>query len=243
MSIASYVIDVSGFQPPDRVNWLDPRIGAGIVKATEAATWRSKSTALHMAAMRRAQDVRLNSTDPAVDVLQLGLYHFFHPDVSALAQFQNFCQVADLANYGIGDIIPAIDIESYLTRSATGSHDNPITPAWSEPAEDLCRLLTARYGDCMLYCTKLGWKAMGSPGWLLEHDLWVAQYAMNGHLPFQTCTASPGDKAPKLFQNYVGPMWGAITGKLTNTASPVGVDQNKLYGDFKLIDAVVDVAA
>jgi hypothetical protein len=238
---ADYGLDVSGYQPVDRVNWLDPRIGFGIVKASEANAWRSKSTALHVTAIRKAQDARLNNPDPAVNVLQMGLYHFFHPDVSAQSQFDNFCAVAALTDYGIGDVVPAVDLESYLTRAATGPHNNPVTPAWSAPAEQLCALLAARYGDCITYISYLGWVEMGRPDWVTQYDQWTAYYALNGHLPPQTCPHVPGNiSQPKIFQNYVGPMFGALTGKLQDSASTIGVDQNKKYGDLRLIDAVND---
>lgn len=235
---ADYGVDVSGYQPVNRVDWLDARLGFGFVKASEADAWRSKSTLQHVRVIRDAQQKRME--DPTKGVLQMGLYHFFHPDVSAQLQFVNFCAVASLTDYGIGDVVPAVDLESYLTRSAAGPHNHPVTPAWSAPAEQLCSMLAARYGGCITYISYLGWTEMGKPDWVRQYDQWTAYYALNGHLPPQVCPHVPtGLVQPKIFQNYVGPMFGAITGQLQNTASSVGVDQNKKYGDLRLIDAVV----
>lgn len=160
-------------------------------------------------------------------ILLLGLYHFFHVESPASAQFAAFCSAADSVGYGIGDIVPAVDLEKYSTHA--------VTPAWKEGAEELCSLLSQRYGSCMPYINNSTWASMGKPEWVLSYDLWVPQYNFDNKLPLVTCTASPKSKPPKLWQNYVGPMFGAITGKLQNSKSPVGVDQNILYGDFSLI--------
>ena len=234
MTISTYGVDVSGYQPDGRVDWQDPRVGFGIVKASESLG-KSSAVGRHVKAIRAAQEVRI--ADPDSDVLQMGLYHFFHPDVDPVKQFKFFCSVAAQVDYGIGDIVPAVDMESYLKQNKTSV---TVTPAWSEPLERLCELMSKKYGGCLPYCTWATWVQMGKPLWLLSYDLWVPCYAMNGHKPFPVCPHTPGNKAPRLWQNYVGPMFGSLTGQMQNTNSSVGVDQNIRYGDFQLILEVKD---
>jgi len=224
MTVSTYGVDVSGYQPDGRVPWSDPRVGYGIVKATENVT-RSKGLAYHVAAIRKEQGARMAEAGDAV--LQLGLYHFFHVESPVAQQLAAFNSAAIDVGYGIGDIIPAVDLEKYSTHA--------VTPAWREGSEELCAALAQRYGGCMPYINDSVWYAMGKPAWVLNYDLWVPQYNYNGKLPLSECTASPRPGLPRLWQNYVGPMFGAVTGKLQESNSPVGVDQNMLYGEFQLI--------
>ena len=224
MTVSTYGVDVSGYQPDGRVPWSDARIGYGIVKATENVT-KSKGLSYHVAAIRKEQEARMAESGDYV--LQMGLYHFFHVETPAASQFDAFCAAATSVGYGIGDIVPAVDLERYAAHA--------VTPAWQEGAEELCSRLEKRYGGCIPYINASTWSDMGKPEWILKYDLWVPQYNFDNKLPLAGCTASPKATPPKLWQNYVGPMFGSLTGKLQESNSPVGVDQNMLYGEFQLI--------
>ncbi len=102
---------------------------------------------------------------------QVGLYAFYRPGQSWADQARALESVAETVHIGMGDIVPALDIE-----------DDPFSipkapsPAW----EDGCRRIIERwcdlYGDAMVYLTQRCWTMLGRPEWVLHRPLWCANY-------------------------------------------------------------------
>ena len=105
----------------------------------------------------------------------VGYYHFFHPEIEIQQQFDNFDrQVSGFI--ATGDIVPAIDIESF---GAT----HGVTPLWSAPVQALAQLFTAHYGKPLLYMGVNTWALMGKPPWVSDYPLWVPRYVYDGVMP------------------------------------------------------------
>lgn len=196
--------DVSYCQDPALVPWGDDRIAFGIVKGTEACTEDSK-VKQHVARIRAAGK-------------KLGLYHFFHPDVAAKAQFEAFDWLCASVAYGHdGDIVPAVDVEYFK------GHE--VKPTWNALAQEFCDMLDEAFeGRCMLYMSESTWVCLGRPTWVLEHPLWVPLYVRDGFPPPKELSPRfvPGAGQWCIWQNYVGPLFGS----LQDTKARGAVDHN-----------------
>lgn len=199
-----HVVDVSGYQPPNRVPWNDARIDGGIVKLTEGTT-PSKGASYHVPAIRAAGKA-------------LGVYHFFRPDEPPMDQYMAFRGVADAAGYGVGDIVPAVDIERCITRGKW----TEAAASWNDGLQVVCQQLARRYGDALVYCNQSTWIQLGRPKWLLTYLLWVPYVPLDGHGAFASCSLTPGGKPWTIWQK----LWGPLFLNQQDSKSPIGVDQN-----------------
>jgi GH25 family lysozyme M1 (1,4-beta-N-acetylmuramidase) len=206
-----YGVDLSAHQNPATVPWskYDGNIRFGIVRAAYGAELRDKYVEQH------AQHFR----DMAVN---LGLYFFFRNIHDVQKQFDLLCSVADAVRLGNGDIFPAIDIELDPFPAK-----RPVTPDWSGPAEEFTNKIVERFGDAMIYITRAEWKGMGSPKWILERPLWVANYT-GAAAPYV-----PGDVVPTIWQHRVDTF--APNGAGGYNKSHPDVDQNRLILPLPII--------
>jgi hypothetical protein len=218
--------DVSTFQDPGLVNWLN--YDFGIARATYGTSPDTK-TKLHAEKIRAAGK-------------KFGLYHFFLPTKDIQAQFDSFCAVAESVSFSAGDIIPCVDIEAYPDqfKNKVPSHYCNVSPTWNTPLQQFIGLLEAKYGLSMPYITQRDWSQLGSPQWVLDRPLWVANYPKTGSTSPLKAPATPGNKPFTIWQWLVGPL-----GKpLQDPGNPKAVDQNITFGDaLPLIGSASPVTA
>lgn len=145
-------IDVSKFQQ----NTAWPAVaGSGyafaFVKYSEATSYTNSSFGSDWAAAKAAGILR-------------GAYHFFHPDVDAVAQANFF--LAHIAKFGAGELPPVIDVETGTDMNQIGAG----VSAWIDT-------VTAATGKRPLVYVSSGfWRVPASYGIESKADLWVAQY-------------------------------------------------------------------
>jgi len=206
-----YGVDVSAYQDPATLPWkaFESGLKFAICRAAYGAELRDARVQEHA---RRFRDLAVN----------LGLYLFFRNIHNVRKQFDLLCSVADAVRLGEGDIYPAIDIEA-----DTFPKRRLVTPDWSGPAEELTNMIVERWGNCLVYITRAEWRAMGSPTWVLERPLWVANYT-NAPAPYV-----PGDLVPTIWQHRVAP-FELNGGGGYNKAAPL-LDQNRLIQPLPII--------
>jgi hypothetical protein len=212
MSKYNIVCDVSGYQAPTLVPWDDSRIVGGIVKCNEGNTL-SKNLQPHTAAIQKTGK-------------PFGLYTFFRPDVDVDQQFATFLRGAELVGYGDAGysyIIPAIDVERYVTRKQSGNVWTEPTPSWNPKIEQYIQLLVDKYEELYIYGGTSTWAMLNKPAWWLTHKLWVPRYNYNGKPPPDPDKIStPGGVPWSLAQTLVGPMFSEIQ----KDNAPNAVDQS-----------------
>jgi GH25 family lysozyme M1 (1,4-beta-N-acetylmuramidase) len=195
--------DVSRYQSTTLVPWDDERIDFGIVKCTDGLGIDSNCIK-HVEAIRKS-----NKT--------VGLYCFFHPEIEIKKQFENFWRQTSSV-IAVGDITPAIDIESFGTTHG-------VTPLWSAPIQALAETFTTYYGKPLLYMGINTWELMGKPTWVANYPLWVPRYVYDGVMPPPPPINNiycPCKKPASIWQGRVSPLWNAFQYK--NIAG--AVDQN-----------------
>lgn len=198
-----YGIDVSHFQTPARpggVPWsrISETSQFAIVRGSYG-TWPDPSAELHTSAAR-------------IEAMQLGLYHFFCVRQSISAQMDVFCAQAFKCLIGPGDILPALDVED--------DGGNLVNPSWEPLIRQAVDVLVSVFGDAMIYITQRDWARLGSPGWVLELPMWVANYT-NAPKP-----ATPGNVTPAIWQYRVGPYAQGAPFDPKQATSPNAIDHN-----------------
>lgn len=177
-----YGIDVSHHQAPASLPWAKFAAGAGFcICRGSYGQMRDRVTAEHVKRARAAG-------------LKVGLYHFFRPSQDAAAQLAIFRSQLELAGIGIGDIVPALDIEADPLPTPTAA-----SPAWQLDVRFMLDALVEQFGDALVYITQREFNMLGAPAWVLERPLWVANYT-GAAKPF-----TPGNKAWAIWQHRVGP--------------------------------------
>lgn len=183
--------DVSHYQSTTLVPWDDERIDFGIVKCTDGMSIDS-SWEKHFEAIQKANK-------------SVGYYHFFHPEIEIQQQFDNFDR--QVSGYiATGDIVPAIDIESF---GAT----HGVTPLWSAPVQAIAQLFTAHYGKPLLYMGVNTWALMGKPPWVSDYPLWVPRYVYDGVMPPPppiNPLNCPCKKNATIWQGRVSALWSVF---------------------------------
>ena len=193
-------IDVSNYQPT--VDW--PQVAlSGIsfayIKATEATSYVDRSFANHWQQSKRAGLLR-------------GAYHFFRPQLDAIAQAEHFLtQLNDR-----GELPPALDVE-------TGGGTAPAKivasiAAWVD-------FITVRLGRPIVYTSPGFWNALPDTASIAKKaDLWVATWD----------TSAPatvvGWSSWTFWQH-------AHTGTVPGIASALGIDQNRFNGSITRLRA------
>ena len=187
--------DVSSYQNPKLVNW--DNFDFGIVRAT-FGTRPDKSTKSHVERIRDAH-------------VACGLYHFFTVTEEPKDQVDAFVNVLLNCEIGFGDILSAIDVESY-----TG---HELSPKDCGPLHELIALLN---GAVMIYLNASDFARLGSPAWLLDYPLWVPNYPRDGATSPLAAPKTPGGRPWTIWQNLVGP----LDQVLQAPKHPRAVDQN-----------------
>lgn len=210
-----YGIDVSHFQPPAApggftYDQISQKAQFVIARATYGA-WADPLFLTHIGLAR-------------IDALQVGAYHFLCVKQSISDQLDVFRAQCCRALIGPGDILPALDIED--------DGPNKISPAWAPLVKQAVDELVGEFGGVLIYCTQAGWAQMGKPAWMLEHDLWVAHYLTSD--PAKSHPATPGGKAPAIWQYRVGPF-------SPGSAHVLGQDRLPNALDHDLADAPLPV--
>jgi GH25 family lysozyme M1 (1,4-beta-N-acetylmuramidase) len=211
MTPIGYGIDVSAHQNPATLPWdrYDGNINFAICRAAYGAELRDRHVEEHV---RRFRELAVN----------VGLYFFFRSIHDVQKQFDLLCSVADAVRLGEGDIFPAVDIE--LDPFPT---PRPVTPEWSGPCEEFTNKIVERFGNAIIYITRAEWRGMGSPQWVLERPLWVANYTA------APVPQTPGNCVPAIWQHRVDTFMPNGAGGY-NKAHP-DVDQNRLLLHLPLI--------
>lgn len=153
-------IDVSHHQAIGAVDWeaLAKTHRFAIVRATYGIV-PDASFPEHV---RRARDAGLI----------LGAYAFFRPGQHAPAQLEVFGETVEKVGMGPGWLPPTLDVEQNET------YDGAISADRYAPAESICAAWRDTYGAAMVYTNPSMWAALGSPGWLWGHYLWIAHYGV-----------------------------------------------------------------
>lgn len=178
-------IDVSHHQAPGAISWA--KLGETHRFVVARATYGTRPDETFREHIRRALDVGLT----------VGAYAFFRPGHEAAEQLDAFAAAVDAVGMGPGWLCPTLDVEQ------NEQHDGPISADRYAPAEEICRSWRERWGAAMVYTNPSMWAAIGSPGWLREHHLWIAHYGV------------PAPKTPfglpwVLWQNLVAPLPGVF---------------------------------
>ena len=155
-------VDISKLEDPARIDWC------ALKEACEFVLCRATRGC--------DRDVRLERHSELVrrHGLCLSLYHSFQPHLSVQAQFNALVAADQAVGYQQGDLVPCLNLES--------GPDLPeklrtVSPAWSEPARQLCALLVEAYGEAMPYLSPADFFALGSPVWIRSRPVAIAGLA------------------------------------------------------------------
>ncbi len=150
-SILARGIDVSGYQP--NVDWAKVKADGNafaFIKATEATTLVDHHFAAHWAAAKTAGLLR-------------GAYHFFRPQLDAIAQAKHF--LAQLGDRG--ELPPCLDVEVAdgvsLAQIAAG------VATWVD-------YVASNYGRSIIYTSPGFWNLLPANLIASKADLWVAHW-------------------------------------------------------------------
>jgi hypothetical protein len=115
---------------------------------------------------------------------------------------------------GEGWLIPALDVEK------NEKYDGPFTAArYSEQCRGIAAAFAARWGGCLIYTNPADWHALGSPMWLRDYRLWLAQWGTEQPTP-------PLGLNWTIWQHRVAPLPG-VYGR--------DIDQNRCRSPMPLI--------
>jgi GH25 family lysozyme M1 (1,4-beta-N-acetylmuramidase) len=213
MNPIGYGLDVSQHNPPAALPWESFRghVDFVIARAAYGGRMLDKHAVEHV---KRARDIGA----------KVGAYLFFRPSQSVAEQWDALRLMVDRMGLGVGDIVPAIDIELDPIP-----YEQPVVPAWSDACEKLVGKVTVQFGDCLVYITQREFGFLGRPQWVLDRPLWCAHY-VNG------APATPGGKTPVIHQHRVDDFAPNGLGGYDKTAN-LPLDQNRLFLPLPLIGA------
>lgn len=179
-------IDVSHHQLPSSIDWIE--LAKTHKFCIVRACYGAKTDESAHDHVQRARDVGL----------AIGLYLFYRPGTSAQAQLDAFSSVADKHSL---DIVSALDIEQ------NEQFDGPMTPQRYAATEAICEAWKQRYGSAMVYTNTSSWKLIGSPEWIRDCHLWIANFdVQTPHTPF--------DLSWTIWQHRVAIIPGVYSGPL-----------------------------
>ena len=103
--------------------------------------------------------------------LTVGAYTFFRQGQPWEIQHVAFEQQLQKVSYGVGCIVPVVDLEW------NDLYDGPVQKdVYNTAARCLIESLAGDYGRCMAYLSPGFFQVLGSPPWLLAHPWWIAHY-------------------------------------------------------------------
>lgn len=197
-------VDVSHHQPPKAMPWamIAASSSFAICRASYG-TMPDRVTKEHMARARAAD-------------LAIGAYHFFRPSQPWSDQLSVFRSVLDGAGYGVGDILPALDVEA----DPVPKPGAPVSPSWQIGVRSMLYGLRDAFGGAIVYITAREWGMLGKPDWLLDFPLWTAHYT-SGPKP-----VTPGNRPWLIWQHRVGAYNPLGPGGVYSAA--LQLDQNRI---------------
>jgi glycosyl hydrolase family 25 len=197
-------VDLSHHQSPKAMPWglISQSSSFAIVRASYGVM-PDRVTKEHMA---RARDAGL----------AIGTYHFFRPSQAWSDQLSVFRAVVDGAGYGIGDILPALDIES----DPVPKPGTPVSTAWQAGVSAMLDAFSDIFGGAIVYITAREFAMLGSPEWLLDFPQWTAHYTTASK------PATPGKRPWLIWQHRVGAYDPAGPGGYYQ--APLQLDQNRI---------------
>lgn len=183
-------VDISAWQDPAGIDWvaLSELCDFVCVRFT-CGIRRDSRVEQHVELIRR-------------HALCLDGYHFFRPHQPPAAQFEAFCAVDEAVGYEPGDLCPWLDIEH---DPGAPPEWRDVSSAWSPAAYELCRLLVERYGECLPYLNQADFLALGSPEWVIQRPIAVANWTDR---PQPT---TPQGATWSMWQHAVRPLDGVST--------------------------------
>lgn len=215
-----YAIDLSHHQTPARVPWERMRGRVGLMVARAGYGAAADERCLEHVGLARQAGVPLVST-----------YLFFRPSQPVAPQWDVLRGLSEAARI---DVVPAIDVE----RDPFPRPGQDPSPSWLPAVEQLCGLVEATFGSCLLYVTRrewrglVGWKADDPPHPLLRLPLWVAHYTPAPH------PAVPDGGRAVLWQHRVGSFDPDGPGGVTTASADAGpIDQSRVLAPLPLVGA------
>jgi lysozyme len=179
-------------------------ISFAFAKATEGKAFKDAQFNLNYATMKNNGIIR-------------GAYHFFHPDIDATAQAENFLQL--VPTVGAGDLPPALDVE--VNDNIIASDIIQGIQVWTDVVSKALRC------NPIIYTSASFWDAnLDGTDKFDQHPLWVAHY-----------TSKPQPNIPRGFSSYA--IWqfseegsvGGIGGKVDlNRFNGTATDLRKMAG-------------
>jgi lysozyme len=152
-SIPPVGLDVSGYQPT--VNWAAVAAAGNVfafIKATEGTTLTDAQFSSHWAGAKAAGLLR-------------GAYHFFRPELDAVAQAKYF--IAQLGDKG--ELPPVVDVEV---------SDNVALSQVAAGVSTFIDYMTANYGRLIVYSMPGFWNVLPAIPNASKADLWVANWGV-----------------------------------------------------------------
>lgn len=152
-------IDVSHHQDPNLFDW--------------ASFFSSKSFVIARCSYGDRPDEQFLPFAEACHVRAkfFGAYHFFRQQQGAVEQIKCMEKQLESFDYGSGNLFPALDME--LNERWDGKLD---INAHNTKGREIAEWIASRYGKCLIYISPGFWTSIGSPRWVLEHEIWVAHW-------------------------------------------------------------------
>jgi lysozyme len=154
-------VDVSHYQEPaacDYRLWGATEHTEFVIARASYGTKADTSFVSHFARAREAG-------------LAVGAYCFYRQSQDWQAQHATFQEQLRRVRCGVGNIVPAVDLEWNDTN------DGPVNKKkFNEEGRQLCERLAADYGKCIVYFAPAFYDVLGKPSWLLDHSWWIAHY-------------------------------------------------------------------
>jgi GH25 family lysozyme M1 (1,4-beta-N-acetylmuramidase) len=195
-------VDVSSHQVPSQIDWHALALTHGFAICRAAYGMRPDTRCLEH--ISRAQEVGLF----------VGLYLFYRPGDEIGAQIATFEHVAEMVGMGSGFLLPALDVEKNLAHNGAFTAERYV-----EQCEAIAAAFKRLHGGCLVYTNPNEWGELGSPRWILEHQLWLAHHDTDAPEP-------PLNMAWTIWQHKVEPLPGVYERE---------IDQD-LCGELPLIE-------
>lgn len=187
------MVDVRGI---DVSKWQDPKL---LAYSELAKTHRFLIARATSGTVRDEHFLDHIARAKAVGLLVSG-YHFFRPGQDVGDQVEAFGEAFAKANLGTGSLVPALDIEQ-------SEFDGPFTPErYVDACHSIAEIWETRWGTPLIYTNPIDWKLLGSPAWLKDYLLWLADYTPPANTPLSLPWT--------IWQHRVSVLPGVYPGKL-----------------------------
>jgi len=100
-----------------------------------------------------------------------GTYHFFRQKQAVERQIVFIERELDSVEYGEGDLYPALDLEANERWDGKA-----IADLYNDRGRQIAEWIATKYGKCLIYISPAFWKFLGSPRWILDHEIWTSHW-------------------------------------------------------------------